>query len=328
MISLQLPEGQFSENLHSPVIWEESFLNWFSSLNIPMAEKKLNLGGLEYYQFSALMKNEPLKKVIAGFGSHQNRRIAAVKCAAETLERSEMLSYFSKNLIIPRELQTSNGWAIHKSTMLAKDKALSEATERHLLLKSFFLHGWAGFKLIQKIETDNMTLYLNLGKYLQHDQVSILVAAKSKKFSGVSFGYGLGQMDQLNSSEFWTSAIFEASNRILMSDNNISPTVNENWIRKELHYFLTTPFDFSVFKENSDPNFFELEVNLNSVEFVTEDLTKKFNLDFPLCSAFAQSDHLIPLFTKGNLQPQALAYLTPILRGHKVFNIPDRHPIL
>ena len=328
VISFQRSEGSFAESVHTQSDWEDSFLNWFSSLNIPMAETKLKLGGLAYYHFSTLIKNDPSKKIISGFGSHQNRKIAAIKCAAETIERLEMLKYFSKNMIIPRELQTSNGWAVHSSLKLAQDKALAEATERHLLLKAYFRHGWGGFKLIQKIEAGDVTLYLNLGNYTQSDQVSILVAAQSKKFSGVSFGYGLGQMDQLNSSEFWTSAIFEACDRILMSASVITPAPADNWIRQELHYFLNTPFDFSVFKENSDSNFFEQEKDLSSVELITQDLAKKNNLDFPLYSAFAKSDDLIPLFTKRNLKPVALDYLDPILKGHQIFKIPDRHPIL
>ena len=293
-----------------------------------MAETKLKLGGLEYYHFSTLVKNDPSKKIISGFGSHQNRKIAAIKCAAETIERLEMLEYFSKNIITPRELQTSNGWAIHRSAKLAQDKALAEATERHLLLKAYFRNGWSGFKLIQKIEADDLTLYLNIGKYAQHGQAAILVAAQSDKFSGVSFGYGLGQMDQINSSDFWTSAIFEACDRILMPVTAATPAPTDNWIRQELHYFLNTPFDFSVFKENSDSNFFEQEKDLGSVELITQDLAKKNNLKFPLYSAFAKSDDLIPLFTKRNLNPQSLMYLTPTLKAHQIFEIPVRHPIL
>jgi len=326
--ALHLPEGDLVESAIIQASWEDSFLNWFSSLCIPMAETKLKLGGLEYYHFSTLVKNHPSKKLISGFGSHQNRKMAAIKCAAETLERVEMLDYFSKNLIIPKQLQTSNGWAVHGSVKQAQDKALNEAIERHLLLKAFFLHGWAGFKLVQKIEAEDLTLFLTIGKYTHSGQVSILVAAKSKKMSGVSFGYGLGQIDQLNSSDFWTSAIFEACDRVLISVPPTESAPQDNWIRQELQYFLNTPFDFSVFKENSDTNFFEAEKNLNSVEVITQDLAKKNNLDFPLFVAFAKSDDLIPLFTKKNLKPETRTYLTPILKAHQIFEIPERHPIL
>ncbi len=328
MTSLKLPEGSFTES-DSSQAWGDSFLNWFSGLNIPMSETKLKLGGLEYNQFSTLVKDHPSKKLISGFGSHQNRKLAAIKCAAETLERIQMLDYFtSKSFTIPAQLQTSNGWAIHKSVKQAQDGALAEATERHLLLKSFFRHSWNGFKLVQKIEAEDVILFLNLGKYTYKNQVSILVAVQSKKFSGVSFGYGLGQIDKLNSSDFWLSAIFEASDRVLMSASMKQPDPKNNWIRQELHQFLNTPFDFSVFVENSDPNFFEVESELGSVEIITQDLTKKNNLDFPLYSAFAKSDDLIPLFTKKHLKQETLAYLKPILEKHQIFEIPESHPIL
>lgn len=328
MISKPWPEGPFIETTPIKASWEDSFLEWFSGLGIPMSEIKLKLGGLEYYHFSTLNKTHPLNKLISGFGSHQNRKVAALKCAAETLERTEMLEYFSTDLSTPAQLQTSNGWAVHGSKSQAQYKAFSEALERHLLLKSFFLHGWDGFKLVQKIETDTMTIFLNVGKYAYQGQVPILVAIKSKKFAGVSFGYGLGELDQMNSSDFWTSAIFEACDRVLISVAGVKAAPTNNWIREELHYFLNTPFDFLVFRENSDPLFFELEKNLISTEIVTLDLNKKNNLGFPLYAAFASCGNLIPLFTKKNLDPKTLAYLAPTLNAHQIFEIPERHPIL
>jgi len=328
LISYRWPEGPFNETASVKASWEDSFLEWFSELGISMCEIKLKLGALEYYHFSTLNKMHPLKKLISGFGSHQNRKVAALKCAAETLERTEVLEYFSTDLSTPAQLQTSNGWAVHGSKNQAQCKAFGEALERHLLLKSFFLYGWDGFKLVQKIETDSMTIFLNVGKYTYQGQVPILAAVKSKKFVGVSFGYGLGELDQMNSSDFWISAIFEACDRVLISGAGIKTAPTNNWIREELHYFLNTPFDFSVFKENSDPLFFELEKNIATVDLVTLDLGKKKNLDFPLYAAFASGGNLIPLFTKKNLDPKTSAYLLPILNSHQIFEIPERHPIL
>lgn len=308
--------------------WEDLFLNWFSSLGIPMIETKLKLGGLEYYHFSSLVKDHPSKKVISGFGSHQNRKLAALKCAAETLERVQMLDHFSKKLTIPAKLQTSNGWAAHCSAKQAQEKALAEAIERHLLLKSFFRSSWNGFKLIQTIEAEDITLYLTLGKYTYKNHVSVLVAARSKKFSGVSFGYSLGLMDNLNSSDFWSAAIFEAVDRILIPSEAKEPAPKDNWIRQELHQYLNASFDFSVLKENTCSDFFEAESDLASVEFTIDDLSKKYNLTFSLYSVFAKSDDLIPLFTKKHLNSEALAYLKPTLEKHKIFDLPESHPIL
>ena len=308
--------------------WEDSFLNWFSTLDIPMIETKLKLGGLEYYHFASLVKDHPSKKLISGFGSHQSRKLAAIKCAAETLERIQMLDYFSKSLTVPVKLQTSNGWAVHSSANQAKDKALAEATERHLLLKSFFRSGWNGFKLIQTIETENITLYLVLGKYTYKNQVSVLVAARSKKFSGVSFGYGLGMMENLNSSDFWSAAIFEAVDRILVPSEAKESSLKDNWIRQELNQYLNNSFDFSVLKENTHSDFFEAESEFVSVEFTINDLSKKYGLPFSLYSAFVKSDDLIPLFTTKHLNQEALAYLKPILEKHKIFELPEGHPIL
>ena len=331
METFNLPNSQLTENLETQKqFWEDSFLNWFSGLNIPMIESKLKLGGLEYFHFSSLVSNHSSKKIISGFGSHQDRKLAAIKCAAETLERIEMLEYFSKNkAIIPQRLQTSSGWAVHKSKQAACDKALSESIERHLLLKSFFIHKWSGFKLIQKIEADDMTLFLTLGKYTYNNQVSILVAAHSKKFQGVSFGYGLGNLDQINDSTFWTAAIFEAVDKILLSEESKdSEPLKDNWIRQEIFNQLHSPFDFSVLKQNLEKDFHANESELISVEYVTVDISEKMNLDFPLYAAYAKSDGLIPLFSKKHINAEALAYLSPILEKNKIFDLPESHPIL
>lgn len=332
MESFDLPTSQSTEFIYdNSLLWADSFLNWFSSLKIPMFESKLKIGNFDYFHFSSLIADHPSKKVISGFGSHQNRKLAAIKCAAETLERIEMLAYFSKNINgIPLNLQTSNGWAVHRSKKLACDKALAEATERHLLLKSFFLHRWNGFRLVQKIESSDVTLYLTLGKYTLNNQVSILVAAESKKFNGVSFGYGLGSLSEIGSSVFWTSAIFEAVDKILLSDTTQkSPKPNDNWIRSEIFKQLNTPFDFSVFSENSDSGFHvNHEQGIASVEYIAINLAEKNNLNFSLFVAYAKSDDLIPLFSKKFLNMKALNYLSPILEKHKIFEIPESNPIL
>lgn len=135
-------------------------------------------------------------------------------------------------------------------------------------------------------------------------------------------------MENLSSSDFWSAAIFEAVDRILIPSEAKEPTLKGNWIRQELNQYLTTSFDFSVLKEITNSNFFEAENEFVSIEFTIDDLSKKYSLPFSLYSAFAKSDDLIPLFTKKHLNQEALAYLKPILEKHQIFELPESHPIL
>ena len=153
-------------------LWENSFLNWFSGLDIPIAESILKFGGLEFYTFSAFKNNYLANIDISGFGSDPSRKVAAVKCAAETIERITMFDYFSEVSSLPLGLQTSNGWAVHQTKAIAKQNALNEAIERHLLLKSYLLHGWDGFRLHSQIKTDELTIYLNLSKFRRYPKSS------------------------------------------------------------------------------------------------------------------------------------------------------------
>ena len=72
----------------------DRFLAWFANQKIPMFETPLRVGGLDYYHFTSFFLSEGGRQS-AGFGSDVDRKIAALKCAGETIERQAMTEFFS-----------------------------------------------------------------------------------------------------------------------------------------------------------------------------------------------------------------------------------------
>ncbi len=319
-------EAFANQKISEPLSWEDQFLSWFSTLEIPMAEKQLKLGGLEYFHFATLLHRND-GGTFGGFGSDQSRKLAALKSAAESIERLEMLEYFgSSKCNIPKAFHTSNGWAVQSSLEVANEKAFSEALERHLLLKSFFSRGWSGFNCIQKIEGPEVDLYLLTTQFSHGGHMAAMVIAKSHLYRGVSFGYGLGRVDQMSQAVFWQSAIYEAVDKILVLAGRDPKPSSKNWIREEIEFYLTNNFDFSILPQIRKPSYVECVVG--EVHFETIDLSKKYNLQFPLFASFASGSGLIPLFTKSMLDSDEIRYLENILAANNIFEVPERHPIL
>lgn len=320
---------QAATKIENALSWDDEFLTWFSSLGIPIFEKRHNLGGFSYFHFEAQFKTADGRQC-STHGRSQNRKLAAVKAAAECIERKFLTEFYIElgdDETIPRSLRTSNGWAIHRTLDEAKNAALSEAKERHLLLKSFFTFGWNGFHLVQKIESEGTDLYFLLTRFRLENYASGIVVAKSKKHSGVSFGYCFGPTDSAASSQFWEPAIYEAIDKtIVLNGRPIDLSADpKSWLLAEIKYYLENPFDISVLKNENLPIH---ETSLEKPSIRHFDLSKKFGLNFPLFASFAFGGNYIPLFCNSRLTENDRQYVDRILRANGLSEIPERHPIL
>jgi hypothetical protein len=172
---------------------EDAYLSWFAAQGFPIQERRLSLGDFSYYQFSALF---PLgQRETTSHGRSEVRRLAALKCASEAVERRFMAEGFSTSAsFVPSGLRTSNGWAVRQEEAAATEAAYREALERHLLLKSFCRYDWAGFKLVNRIESPEASLYFLTSLFTTDRMISGLVAAKSPHYPGIALGYTVGAL--------------------------------------------------------------------------------------------------------------------------------------
>ena len=295
--------------------WGDDFLNWVAGLGIFMTDDSRQLGSLQYHHF-ACQANFENTKSLSGFGSHPDRKVAAIKCAAELIERRTMFEYFAEGKHnIPVQYQSSNGWAVHATKELATAKALNEAIERHLLLKAYLTSGWQGFSFVDRMTTDENELVFLISKFGFENKIAGMVICRSQLYAGVSFGYCLGELAGLQSTDFWLPAIFEAVDKLSTLKGEPYPVATDNWIRTDIKYFLETPFDFEQINSLShfDPNLLTIG-NIGDPQIKTFELADKYNLSFPLFAAFVHGGSLIPLAPAESLTHISL--------------VNGRHPIL
>lgn len=333
--------------------WDISFINWFSGLKIPTIERKSQIGQFGFHHFSSsfeLNSGNPC----TSHGRSQSRGIAAVKCAAEAIERLSMSRFFSDRTNVeaalikmnsgyltihsddvevvtlpPPSLRSSNGWAVHSSPEKARLSAWHEALERHLLLKSYLKFGWAGFQPVDQLNTSTMKLHLLTSRVRANDLVAGIVVAHSPLFPGVTFGYCNGSQNQIQEVSFWENAIFEALGSILpLSNADIEkPKSKDSWMHVEGRRFLREPFNFDALLEGRGSQFIEENAPCGYLNEV--DLTHEYMLDFPLHAAFVWGQEFIPLFPCAQFGKSNHEYLDAILsRNALSCNLPERHPIL
>lgn len=309
--------------------WDQTFLEWFASYaGADLFEFERRIAGFAYYQFVA-RSHQPLGRPLSSFGRSQDRTVAALKCVSKLIERRTMLDCFAVNhRDVPKELQTSNGWAVQQSEALAVLAAENEALERHLLLKSFLSVGWNGFDLVNRITNDEIDLYFLRAICQTENTVAGLVVAKSPYFPGVSVGQCVGSALSLDTFKFWESGIYEAVDRILtLNGQPIDLSADSKcWILKGSKRLLETPFDFSQLVRNSKRKVESAPI------FETEvfDLSKKYATHFPFVAAFARSASLIPLYPPQNISRETELYLRATFRANDLNPSSGNwgHPIL
>jgi len=309
--------------------WENQFLHWFMGQNMPMAESQRQQGQFSYYRFSTQFKSHDGHK-INSYGFSHHRQLAAVKAAAEAVERKTMLNYFRILApdMPPKAFHTSNGWAVHQTREKAIAAAFSEALERHLILKSYIKHGWQGFQLVDKIETPEIKIYFLVTRIKAGSRAAGIVATVSPLYPGVSFGYCIGHKVQTQTTEFWEPALHESLDKILsLNGRQLHPTDGtEPWIMTKIKNDLMNPFVCGAFEENLDAEIIEDYMPEYNIRIF--DLAEKENLSFPLFCAFAWGKDLIPLFHKSALDENARKYLSDILKKNLILtDLPDWHPV-
>ena len=289
-------------NFEPSATWESSFLDWFAQRDgSDLFEFERSLGGFRYHQFISRSESS-LGRSCMGFGRSQNRAIAAVKCAAESIERQTMVEYFAKAAhAIPAEIQNSNGWSVHQTATLADQAAKMEATERHLLLKAYLTYGWNGFDLIQVISHSGVDLYFLRSIFETHTTSAGLVVAKSKNYTGISVGQCAGLRTDVEKFSFWENAVFEAIDQLLTLDGKPIDidSAASSWIDRRAKHLLENNFDVRLLGKNGD-RFVEPDLSFNVLSL---DLSSRFKTGFPLFASFAQSPSANPLFPSD--QPSA-----------------------
>lgn len=310
---------------------ENLYLSWFPSLQLPLAEDKISIGDNQYFHFSTQVQFTS-GKLATTHGKSNSRRIAALKCISECIERKAMFDFyhtdtFKKDIDLSNIIsRNSNGWAVHLNQDLAKKASYTEAIERHLLLKTFLLYGWKGFNLIKQSNIDGLQIYFLQACISTKNYAAGLVLTQSDKFPGVTIGSTAGLKSELDSNHFWESAWLESlfKMKVLENHQQVEPV---GWIEREIYNWVNEPFNPGIFEINKtaqqsvepDPDASFYELNLR--EYLGAPV------DIYVCYSFGQD--LIPLLNWPSLNNEDKAKGNEILKRHKIYHEPsDRMPVL
>lgn len=304
-----------------------SFRGDFSEFKFQILEK-------EYFTFSAL-EFLPDEDFDCGFGASFERQSAAVKAIAEFFERKVARLFFADvNRSLDQHLgqtysfktfQTTNGWAVHQTIEQAKNAAYLEALERHILLCTYIQSGWDGFTLIDQKEASDVKFYSLVSKYSCNGYKAGIAIAKSKKLSGVTFGYLCAEEHEILNSPKWEHAMFEALGQIEMHQKIENKDLLKpiGALEEMMQWYLSTDWIEPKFSTNLQ----SIKLNEVNPSFYEEDLNKSCGV--PLMAAYCYGGGILPLFFPLNLNEQSKKYVTDILLANGLSQaIPERHPVL
>jgi hypothetical protein len=332
--------------------WEHLLFNWFCDQGVALHEVPLQVGRLSYTHFCASSLAADGRPCFS-YGRSHLREKAALKCVAEYIERTLMIQFFGRAqtatsaeraylaegkisflstgifALPPKQLHTSNGWAVHRTAQEAQRAASFEALERHLLIKTFIHSGWRGFVRIKQFQCNDIQVTFLGSSFCAAGHRAGMVVAASPAHAGVSLGYCVMPSNQMENVEFWEPAFFEAIDKILLLkgrgvDLSCDP---HSWILAGIKDYLENPFDFSALRDdgNAAEND-EVSPHFNLKSF---DLSRELGLPIPVYAAYAWGEDLLPLYPHGDLDPTAVDYIRAILEKNGLPpDVPAKHPIL
>lgn len=320
-------------------------VSWFmnqAKAQLRMDEK--SIGGHKYYLCSSGFQNGSEFVPVCGRGVTKLQ--AATRCIGEWLERKAAFEFFeakpetvkalkigtngnspifteeSLHSFLPMEFWTTNGWAVHTDQEIASGNALTEALERSLLVSSFLRWDWQGFIEIGKISVDGFDFLSCLSRYKTEKISAGFAISKNPVTQGLSFGHFSDDTSSILQSSRWTQALYEALDKFGADLDRVRPedplAIDASWYLKNKTAFIL-----------ADDQTSQEKIKFSSYCLHSEDLSQKWNLPFPLYSAFAFGGDLMPLFVPHELTEDGRNYIHTLSDslGFKAV-IPERMPVL
>lgn len=299
-----------------------------------LIRKEQNIGGLKFFEFTALYKSEN-GDTIAGHGQSTDEQLALIKAVAELYERRALKNYFKdlrankiqKNIPAIYEhssLRSSNGWAVHFDHALAKAAAINEALERHILLVSYLKDGWLGFIKIDEQIVDDIKFTSLISRYECNGMQSGVIIVKSPKQAGVAFGYFSDFAQNIRTSPKWAHALCEAKCQLDGFFDLSKADFNEsNVVENSILDYLKNSWSEPVFATD------ERIISLPNVTPQIQSFDLSESLGVPLVAVNATGGGLFPLLFPQTISAQAKEFLSPLLLKNGISTLwPERIPIL
>ncbi len=295
---------------------EEAFLERFSGgFRGKALESTFTFSGLTFH--CASFSENFLSKPIVGHGCDTDPSIAALKAAAELTERRLVVGYYQSS---QEPIRNSNGWAVGASLERAKEAAMREALERHILTYTFLKSGWSDFVLVDRRDSDNGTVLFLVSPYIQNAFFAGMVVYLDKRFPGVSFGYVSDQAQSWQSSSRWSHAIFEAVAFVERIVETGGLKSSDNAIYNACREWLSNPWLNPEFKRHLD---------FKALPDVSPEVRSGIDENSGLYFSQVKAGSLLPLFLNEDLvDPAKKAFIDVMVSKFGLRLTEERMPIV
>lgn len=273
--------------------------------------------GENYHHYQTIIHHKGQSH--AGHGRSADPKIALMKSVCEAIERLVMRNVFmSEGLISSAEghinnlgeihdlgpsqlkvpsvgLRSSNGWAVGTSVMQATQRAFLEAYERHVLQMSYWRTGGGFLTKVKEVPFEDYIVHLFKVPGLAPNVTVVVAAAENPDYSGLAFGHQASFGETLAFDHVIIEAIQNAEGYRLTKGR--SPDTELDRVQ---HMFMEDSELSSSRLEGRGENKLEWPSKIN---VAAVDLTKLFDISFPLKCCWVSSRELLPLYLVNRLTP-------------------------
>lgn len=343
---------QIEKLLREPLVEPNFLFEWIKDTKFlgKIEESELIFANQKQYRFSVQLKKNNVTSI--GTGRDTTRATALSKAIGEAIERFAMHTIFRQKT--PLELtytinfgtdrsfeivkstdifriedsafKTSNGWSSHFSFEQAITNSISEAFERHILLKSFYKYGWNGF-FASEVKSDNFKMYSLISRLKVSEHQAGIVVFRHPLYKGGLFGYLCDREEKILKSPKWLHALFEAQDAFDSAKRSKSGQFEflNTPIGRYANYWL----DFSGWTFNTTAsNFLEID-NSISGKLVCFEVSKFFSMPQKYYVSLVGYGDFIPLIFSKPIGLKSEKYFRSVLDFHGIsFPPPYYHPVL
>lgn len=324
-----------------------AMVSWFiNQAKAPLRMDEKEVGGHKYYLCSSGFEDSGRFVSVCGRGATKLQ--AATRCIGEWLERKAAFEFFenishsftayavsigssgglsisnekSELPPLPMEFWTTNGWAIHTEKSISVESSFLEALERSLLVSSFLHWGWDGFILAEKTSVDGVDFSSCVSRYRTEHYSAGFSICRDPVTQGLSFGHFADKNELVLQSPKWAQALYESMDKL---GTDLERAQINDPLAIDAEWYLKNKIDLNLADSQTEQE----KIKFSSCFLHTEDLSKKWNLPFPLFSSFVFGGDLMPLFIPRELTEEGHAYLSKLSNslGFAAI-IPERIPVL
>jgi len=216
----------------------------------------------------------------------------------------------------PKELESSNGWAIHFTAEKAIEGAVTEAIERTILQSTFISDGWNGFREQSQFTLQGRRLTAWLSNHSFFGWEAGIIECEPLKLGGRTFGYFTHKAGSEFVWQDYAHSAFEALEPAIFLDSRPEYEPDpEDAIAVAQFEFATRDFR----RQNPDLRQALSIPTQFSCDILLFDMRQEMDLDIPLYLAWCLGGDAVPLILQSKITASGLSFINQKLHKYGLF---------